>query len=148
MTCKSVQPRDQIIVNGYGFLSFVKIMSKNIGKNISENLSDKSSQKFLDHAKQSDTDWLKTALKRVIQRTAEGTGAFIGKKIADKIHEPQKIHHRNHSGIVESKIENIGFDRNTKRKEYFSRNKTEKYWWSTINVIVIVQYQKRKKFFR
>ena len=126
MTCKSGQPRDQTIVNGYGFLSFVKIMSKNIGKNISENLSDKSSQKFLDHAKQSDTDWLKTALKRVIQGTAEGTGAFIGKKIADKIHEPQKIHHRIHSGIVESKIENIGFDRKYQKKGIFLQKQDRK----------------------
>ena len=34
----SVQPRKQIFVKGYGFLSFARNMSKNIGKNISENL--------------------------------------------------------------------------------------------------------------
>ena len=71
MTRNSVQPRDQIIVNGYGFFSFVKNMSKNIGKNISGNLSGKSSQNFLDHAKQSDTNGLKSALKgktKYIQR--------------------------------------------------------------------------------
>ena len=32
MTCSSVQPRDQIFVKGYGFLSFAKNMGRNIGK--------------------------------------------------------------------------------------------------------------------
>ena len=32
----SVQPRDRIFVKGYGFLSFAKNMSKNIGKKISK----------------------------------------------------------------------------------------------------------------
>ena len=30
----SVQPRDRIFVKGYGFLSFAKIMGKNIGKKL------------------------------------------------------------------------------------------------------------------
>ena len=63
MTRNSVQPGDEIIVNGYGFLTFFKNMSKNISKNKSENLSGKSRQNFLDHAEQSDTDGVKTALK-------------------------------------------------------------------------------------
>ena len=33
----SVQPRDRIVVKGYGFLSFSKNMGKNIGKNIGKN---------------------------------------------------------------------------------------------------------------
>ena len=37
----SVQPRDRVIVNSYGFLQFVKNMAKNIGKNISKSLSSK-----------------------------------------------------------------------------------------------------------
>ena len=32
MMCYSVQPRDQVFVKGYGFLSFAKNMAKNIGK--------------------------------------------------------------------------------------------------------------------
>ena len=36
-----VQPRDRIVVKGYGFLSFDKNIGKNIGKNISKSLSDK-----------------------------------------------------------------------------------------------------------
>ena len=38
MTKYSVQLRDQILVNSYGFLFFSKNMDKNIGKNISKNL--------------------------------------------------------------------------------------------------------------
>ena len=43
MMCYSVQPRDQIFVKGYGFLSFAKNMGKNIGKNKYKNLSSKHS---------------------------------------------------------------------------------------------------------
>ena len=44
-------------------------MSKNIGKNIT-----KYSQEFLEHAKQSAIDALKTASNRAIQKTVEETG--------------------------------------------------------------------------
>ena len=40
-------------------------------------------QKLIDHAKISATDALKTSLKRVIQKTAEGTGDLIVNKIAN-----------------------------------------------------------------
>ena len=39
MTRYSVQPRDQIFVKGYRFLSFAKYMGKNTSKNRSKNLS-------------------------------------------------------------------------------------------------------------
>ena len=53
MTRYSVQPRDKILVKGYGFLGFflLKVSVKNTGKNISKNLSGKYSQKILDHVK-------------------------------------------------------------------------------------------------
>ena len=73
----SIEPRDRIYVKGYGFLSF----AKNMGKS----LSNKYGQKLLDSAKKSTTDGIKTASKRAIQKTAEGTGDLIGNKIADKI---------------------------------------------------------------
>ena len=57
----SVQPRDRIFVKGYGFLSFAKSMSKNIGKTISKRVSGKYSQERLDHARQSLADRLKTS---------------------------------------------------------------------------------------
>ena len=59
-------------------------MGKNIDKNISKSFSGKHSQKFLDHAKQSARDALKTSSKRVIQKTAEATGYFICNKIANR----------------------------------------------------------------
>ena len=62
--CYSVQPRDQIFVKGYGYLSLAKNMGKNIGKNISKNLSGKYSQKLLDHTKHSATDAFKTVSKK------------------------------------------------------------------------------------
>ena len=40
---------------------------------------------MLDHAKQSATDALKTASKRVIHKTAAATGDLNGNKIADQI---------------------------------------------------------------
>ena len=50
-----------------------------------KNLSNKYSQKFLDSAKKSTIDVIKTASKRAIQKTAEATGELIGNKIAAKI---------------------------------------------------------------
>ena len=73
----SIEPRDRIYVKGYGFLSF----AKNMGKG----LSNKYGQKPLDSAKKSKTDAIKTASKRIIQKTAEVTGDLIRNKIADKI---------------------------------------------------------------
>ena len=68
--CYSIEPRDRSYVKGYGFLS----LAKNIGKNI----SNKYSQKFVDSAKKSATDAIKTDSKRAIQKTAEATGYLIG----------------------------------------------------------------------
>ena len=45
-----------------------------------KNMSNKYSQKILDTAKKSTTDAIKTASKRAIQKTAEGTGDLIGKE--------------------------------------------------------------------
>ena len=47
----SVKPRDQILVKGYGFLSFVRTIGKNVGKSTNQNISSKHSQKLLDHTK-------------------------------------------------------------------------------------------------
>ena len=43
----SVQPRDQIFVKGYGFLSFAKNMDRNIGKNTSKNFRGNTRRKVL-----------------------------------------------------------------------------------------------------
>ena len=84
----SIQPRDRIFVNGYGFLFFPKKMDKNI----SENLSDKYGQKLLDHAKQSAEDSIKTSLKRVIQKTAEQLVIWLVIKFLIELQKFQKIH--------------------------------------------------------
>ena len=68
MTRYSVQPRDQIFVKDYGFLSFAKHMGKNTCKIISKNLSGKYSQKLLGHAKKSETDAFKTVSKGAIEK--------------------------------------------------------------------------------
>ena len=83
----SVQPRDQKIVKGYGFLSFAKKMDKSISKSF----SGKYSQKLLDYAEQSAADALKTFSKKAIQKTAEATGDLI---IVIKLLGFQKIYIR------------------------------------------------------
>ena len=45
-----IQPRERILVKGYGFLSFAINIGKGIGKNISKNLSGTYNWKLLDHA--------------------------------------------------------------------------------------------------
>ena len=42
----SFQPRGQIFVTGYGFLSFVKNMVNNTSKNISKNLIGNTAKNF------------------------------------------------------------------------------------------------------
>ena len=73
----STEPRDRIYVKGYEFLSFAKSMGKN--------LSNKYGQKRLVSARKFTTDAIKTASKKIIQKTAEATGHSIGNKIADEI---------------------------------------------------------------
>ena len=65
----SIKPIDRISVKDYVFFQ-AKNMTKNIGKNIIENISGKRSQNLYDHDKQSSADSLKTASKKVIQKTA------------------------------------------------------------------------------
>ena len=51
MTHYLVQPRDQIFLKGYRFLSFATNIGKNASKFIIKNLSNKYSQKIHDHVK-------------------------------------------------------------------------------------------------
>ena len=61
----STEPRDQIFIKDYGFLSFAKNISKNIDRNISKNLSRKYSQKMLDHLKKENIEDDKEMLKEM-----------------------------------------------------------------------------------
>ena len=58
------------------------------------------SEKILDHAKQSATGTLNTSSKRVIQKTAEATGDFIGNKIVKKLQKIQRIQNKKNSEIL------------------------------------------------
>ena len=79
----SIEPKNRIYIKGYGFLPF----PKNIGKN----LSNKYSQKLIDTAKKSTTDAVKTASKRVIQKTAGATGDLIADKITSASKNSKKL---------------------------------------------------------
>ena len=120
MTRCSVQPRDRIVVKGYWFVSFAKIVARSIGKSTGINLSRKHSQKHFDHAKQSATDALKTASKMAIQKTAGATVDLIGNRIADKITRVLKISPQNNSE------ENIEHDGEIHRERYISPEKRQK----------------------
>ena len=63
------QPRDRKSTQGYGFLSF----AKKLGSNYSEKIMETA------------TDAVKSASKRVVQKTTEANGDLIGNKIADRI---------------------------------------------------------------
>ena len=62
------------------------------------------------------TDVLKTEAKRAIQKTAQATGDLVGNKIADKITKVSRTLLQNNSETVESETENIGFDKEYKKK--------------------------------
>ena len=80
----SIEPKERRYVKGYGFLSFARNIGTYAAK-VAKNMSNKYSQKLVDTAKKSPTDAIKTASKRVIQKTAEATGDLVGNEIADKI---------------------------------------------------------------
>ena len=105
----SIEPKDRVYVKGYGFLSFVKNMGKS--------LSNKYGQKFLDSAKKSTTDAIKTASKRAINKTAEATGDLIGNKIADKITSASRKSNKKLSGN-EAKEKDVEIT--THKKRYLS----------------------------
>ena len=69
----STEPRFRKYVKGYGFLSFARKFGDTYGK------------KLMDTATKTGIDAVKTASKRVVQKTAEATGDLIGNKIPDKI---------------------------------------------------------------
>ena len=112
----SVEPRDRIYVKGYGFLSF----AKNMGKG----LSNKYAQKLIDSARKSTTGAIKTASKRVIEKTAEATRDIIDNKIADKIttvstkvHSKKPSNNNNDNNNSNNNINNNNNNNNNKYNE-------------------------------
>ena len=102
----SIEPKDRIYVKGYRFLSFAKNMRKSV--------SNKYDQKLLDSAKKSTADAIKTASKKVIQKTAEATGDLIGNKIADKITSVSKKPSNNNDD------DDDGIELSTHKRRYIS----------------------------
>ena len=92
MTPYSTKPRTRKYVEGYGILSFAR------------NLSDKYGKKLLDTATNTGTDALKTASRKVVHKTAEGTSEFTGNKIANKIVKPKPVPDENSRNIEEIAI--------------------------------------------
>ena len=90
----SVQPRGQIFIKGYGFLSFAKTVGKKICKNKSKTLSSKCSEKLLDHPNQSALNALKTPSKRAIQTTAEATVISLAIKYLTELQKSQNPYNR------------------------------------------------------
>ena len=68
----STEPRFRKYVKSYGFLSFARKFGEKCGKK----LINTTTKKGIDAAK--------TASKRVVQKTVEAAGDFIGNKRADK----------------------------------------------------------------
>ena len=122
MTRYSVQPRDRILVKGYGFLSFANNMGKNVGKNISKNVSGKYSQKLLSHAKQSVTDAFKTSSKKATQKVAEATGDLIGNKVDNRITKVSKNQQQNNLETVTNEV-----DKGIPKERYISPDQRQKF---------------------
>ena len=94
-------------MKGYGFLFFAKNVGKDIGNGISINTSSKHFEIFLDHAKKSATDAIKTASKSAIRKSADIPSDFIGNKIADKITKVSRTSPQDTSETVTSKAKYI-----------------------------------------
>ena len=94
---------------------------KYFAKNMGESVSNKYGQKFLDRAKTSTTDAIKTASKKVIQKTAEATGDLIGNKIADKTTSVSNNNNNNNNN------NNEDVELTTHKKRCISRRKTANY---------------------
>ena len=92
--CYSTEPRDEIYVKGYGFLSFAKSMSK------------KYSQKLLNSGKKSTTDAIKVVSKRGIQKLPEVASDLIGHNITDKISVSKELHSKKSSQNNLDKVNN------------------------------------------
>ena len=69
----STEPKFRKYLKGYSFLSFAR------------KFGDKNGKKLMDTATKTGIDAVKTASRRVVQKTAEATADLIGNKIADNI---------------------------------------------------------------
>ena len=109
----SIEPRTRRYVEGNGFLSFAR------------NLSNKSRKQLLDAG----LDALKTASKKVVNKTVERTCKFLGKKVAEKIVKTKHLIDENPRNIEEIII------LSEKRKEILNESRQVLEKWNTIKYL-------------
>ena len=102
-------------------MSFAKNIDKNIGKNKCKNVRGKYSQKLLYHANYSAKDAIKTASKRLIQKTAEATFKSKVIKSLIKLQKSQKIH----NNIIQKELQ-MSMIKKYQKKDIYLQKKGRK----------------------
>ena len=125
MTRYSVEPKDWTFVKGYGFLSFDKNMDKNPEKYVSKSLSGKYNQEFLNHAKKSAIDALKTNSKKWFKEQWKQLVICLVAKLRTqklcrktiKLQKPQVIHHT----LIQEQLQNYIRKKHLKKDIYLQK---------------------------
>ena len=89
----SISPRERRYVKGYGFMSFARNFGNKYGKKLMNtaiktgtNFNNKYGKKLTDAAIETGKDFATiVGKKKIVNKSAEATGDFIGNNIADKI---------------------------------------------------------------
>ena len=85
----SLEPTYRRYVKGYGFLSFARKFGDKYGKKLMNTATkvgaSKYGKKIIDATKKQESEFPKTAGKRIVQKSAEAARDLIGNKIADKL---------------------------------------------------------------
>ena len=85
----SLEPAYRKYVQDYGFLSLARKIGDKYGKKLMNTATkvgtSKYGKKVIYTTKKQGSEFVKTAGKRIVQKSAEPTGDLIGNKIADKI---------------------------------------------------------------
>ena len=102
MTTYLVQPRDQMFLKSYRFLSSAKSMGKNIGKNISKNVAGKYCQKFLIMLNNLQQMRLKQLQKQCFEKQQKQLVIWLVIKLLIKI---SKNSQQNNSKTVTNKLD-------------------------------------------
>ena len=103
----SIEPRERRFVKGYSFMSFAR------------NFSDKYSKSLMDNGIDVSKKIVKTAGKKILNKTAKATGDLIGNKIADKITSASKKSHN-------EKIQSNEVNHEMRKERYTSPKERQK----------------------
>ena len=79
MVGHSIEPRARKYVKGYRFLLFAASLSNKYGKQLMVTATERELNALI------------TASRKVVHKTAEATGEFIGSKVSDKIVKPKHV---------------------------------------------------------